>query len=535
MTDATGSEERRRPSLAARFFGYWLPTLLVLALVGGAFAAHRYELGPRWLGWKGDDAVNACGAPGGKSIASRSSCHPAAVDPPEGLDLPDLVPASPVAEPVLDGGPADPALVREALAPYLGDNDLGKHVAVAVAELGGGTPVFGTADELATPASTMKLVTSAAALAALGPDRTFETSVVAGRSPQQIVLVGGGDPFLASKPLPPEVRDLTYPRRADVRTLAKKVAAKLVKQGRRSVKLAYDDTLFTGPTASPQWQPDYIADAIVSPITALWVDNGEPASGLGRVADPSAYAADVFAQELAAAGVKVVGAPTKQAAPPSAAKLGTVESAPVLQIVERLLDVSDNEAAEVLAHHVGIAEIGEGSFAGGSKGVVAVLQDLGVTLSAKEKVYDGSGLSRKNRLTTATLLAVLRVAASESHPELRSLITGMPVAGFTGSLTDRFDSGAPEGRGLVRAKTGTLSAAGVHGLAGVVTDKDGTLLSFVAIADQVAVADALDARDTIDKMAAALAGCHCTETPTAAETPSETPTGSPSESPTDTP
>jgi D-alanyl-D-alanine carboxypeptidase/D-alanyl-D-alanine-endopeptidase (penicillin-binding protein 4) len=511
VTDATDSPGRARPGPAARFFGYWVPTLLVLALVGGAFAAHRYEVGPRWLGWKGADAVN----------------NPAGVEPPEGLDLPALVPASPVAEPVLGGGPADPALVREALAPYLGDNDLGKHVAVAVSEVSGGAPVFGSADELAVPASTMKLLTSAAALATLGPDHTFATTVVAGRNPQQIVLVGGGDPLLASKPPEPDERESTYPQRADVRTLAKKVAAKLLKQGRRSVTLAYDDTLFTGPTASPNWRADYIDDAIVAPITALWVDRGEPASGLGRVADPSAYAANVFARELAAAGVKVTGAPKRQAAPPSAAELGSVESAPLQHLVERLLDVSDNEAAEVLAHHVGIAETGEGSFAGGSKGVVAALEALGVPLSAKEKVYDGSGLSRQNRLTTGTLLEVLRVAAGETHPELRPLITGMPVAGFTGSLSDRFGNGDPAGRGQVRAKTGTLTAAGVHGLAGIVTDLDGTLLSFVAIADKVAVDDALDARDTIDRMAAAIAGCHCSAAPPpASESPTESPSGS---------
>lgn len=512
MTDATDSQGCARPGRVARFLRYWVPTLLVLAMVGGAFAAHRYELGPRWLGWEGSDALN----------------NPAGVEPPEGIDLPALAPAAPVAEPILGGGAPDRALVREALAPYLGDKGLGKHVAIAVAELSGGTPVFGSADELATPASTMKLVTSAAALATLGPDHTFATKVVAGRNQQQIVLVGGGDPMLASKPPKPADREHTYPRRADVRTLAKRVAAKLIKQGRRSVKLAYDDTLFSGPTASPYWQPDYIADAIVAPITALWVDKGEPASGLGRVADPSAYAAQVFAQEMKAAGVRVTGAPTKQAAPPSAAELGSVESAPVAQIVERLLDVSDNEAAEVLAHHVGIAETGDGSFAGGSKGVVAVLKALGVPVSAKERIHDGSGLSRKNRLTTGTLLGVLRVAAGEFHPELRPLISGLPVAGFTGSLADRFANGDPAGRGLVRAKTGTLSAAGVHGLAGVVTDADGTLLSFVAIADKVPVDDALDARDTIDRMAAALAGCHCTEQP-AAETPSET--GSPTTTP----
>jgi D-alanyl-D-alanine carboxypeptidase/D-alanyl-D-alanine-endopeptidase (penicillin-binding protein 4) len=90
-------------------------------------------------------------------------------------------------------------------------------------------------------------------------------------------------------------------------------------------------------------------------------------------------------------------------------------------------------------------------------------------------------------------------------------VAGLPVAGFTGSLTYRFDTGDEEGLGRVRAKTGTLT--GVHGLAGVVTDQDGTVLSFVAIADRVKVADTLDARERLDQVAAALAACSCAATP----------------------
>ena len=70
---------------------------------------------------------------------------------------------------------------------------------------------------------------------------------------------------------------------------------------------------------------------------------------------------------------------------------------------------------------------------------------------------------------------MVRLVASGEHPELRPVLTGLPVAGFTGSLAYRFDQ-APAGRGLVRAKTGTLS--GVSGLAGVATDREGTPLVF---------------------------------------------------------
>ncbi len=76
------------------------------------------------------------------------------------------------------------------------------------------------------------------------------------------------------------------------------------------------------------------------------------------------------------------------------------------------------------------------------------------------------------------LLGVLRVAASPDHPELRAVLAGLPVAGFTGSLEYRFADTAPPARGHVRAKTGTLR--NTSALAGLVTDLDGTTAAFVA-------------------------------------------------------
>jgi D-alanyl-D-alanine carboxypeptidase/D-alanyl-D-alanine-endopeptidase (penicillin-binding protein 4) len=89
-------------------------------------------------------------------------------------------------------------------------------------------------------------------------------------------------------------------------------------------------------------------------------------------------------------------------------------------------------------------------------------------------------------------------------------VTGLPVAGFTGSLASRFVHD-PAGRGTVRAKTGTLT--GVDGLAGTVTTRDGALLGFVAVADRVRTGETLGARDALDRVAAALAGCACAATP----------------------
>ncbi len=168
--------------------------------------------------------------------------------------------------------------------------------------------------------------------------------------------------------------------------------------------------------------------------------------------------------------------------------------------------MSDNEAAEVLAHHVGLAVEGEGSFAAARRGVATTLAGLGVDLT-DDTVYDGSGLSRRSRVDAGTLVDVLRVAASPEHPELRAVISGLPVAGFTGSLEFRFASGDPDGRGLVRAKTGTLT--GVSALAGLVTDAGGRTLVFASVADRVAPADKLAAQEALDDVAAALALCRC--------------------------
>jgi D-alanyl-D-alanine carboxypeptidase len=111
-------------------------------------------------------------------------------------------------------------------------------------------------------------------------------------------------------------------------------------------------------------------------------------------------------------------------------------------------------------------------------------------------------------VTLVASAALLSVAASPDRPALRAVITGLPVAGFTGTMAARLleGYGAP-GRGLVRAKTGTLT--GVTGLSGLIQDRDGTLLAFAALADRVHPIDTLGARAALDRIVAALATCGC--------------------------
>ena len=461
-----------------------LAVLLVLALVAGGVAAWRLDLLDEWFG---DDPATPDG--------------PAAVPPPPGLELPAVTRPPEVAA-ALPGRPRlDPAAVRRALRPHLSDRDLGRHVLAVVAPLAAGGPAYTLGTGKAIPASTTKVVTSAAALYALGAGHVFETTVVpAGRG--RVVLVGGGDPLLASRP---EDAETPYPHRADVVTLARRTAKALRQRGTRQVRVGYDASLFTGPAENPRWRADYVPSGEVAPTSALWVDEGRSPTGIGRVPDPAATAAQAFAAALAEQGIKVQGSP-QEAVAPEAAPLATVRSAPLEGIVERLLTVSDNDAAEVLLRHVGIAQEGAGSIEAGRRGVRRVLQSQGVPLRGSV-LYDGSGLSRANRLDPRVLVDVLRLAADDAHPDLRAVLTGLPVAGFTGSLTDRMDQGPPAGLGRVRAKTGTLT--GVSSLAGIAADVDGNAMVFVLMADRVRNNRYLFARVAMDNAAAALGACRC--------------------------
>src|SRR5207247_428660 len=102
-------------------------------------------------------------------------------------------------------------------------------------------------------------------------------------------------------------------------------------------------------------------------------------------------------------------------------------------------------------------------------------------------MVDGSGLSTNDRLPAKLLSSILAVAAGPdgSDPrtsKLRPLLAGLPVAGGSGTLADRYkDPNSTAGRGLVRAKTGTLS--GVNTLAGVVLDADGRVLVFALMSN----------------------------------------------------
>lgn len=464
--------------------------LLALVLLATAAAAYRLEL-PDRLGTASPGPVT----------------EPAAVAPPAGLQLPPYPTARPVAAPLSDPG-LDPRAVRRALGRLPDAGRLGSRVALEVATLDGQV-VHRRGPRVVIPASTLKLATAAAALVRLGPEHRFRTRVV--RSGSRLTLVGGGDPTLTRRPPQPG----SYPAQADLTTLAAQTARRLRRLSLTRVELTYDASLFVGPAASPTWEEDYLPDDVVSPISALWVDEGRKRTGLAaRSSDPARDAARIFASALRARDVQLAGTPKPRQAAAGATLLAEVTSAELVEVVQHVLEVSDNEGAELLARHVALAQGQPASFAGAGRAVSEVLDELGVEL-AGAVIHDGSGLSRSDRLRPRAVTRLLSLAATpgrSGHPELAGLVEGLPVAGFSGSLTDRFAATrAAAGLGYVRAKTGTLT--GVSGLAGLVTGSDGSVMVFVVIADNMPVPTTSFARDRLDQIASALANCSCGRRP----------------------
>ncbi|MFJ9444901.1 D-alanyl-D-alanine carboxypeptidase/D-alanyl-D-alanine-endopeptidase [Kitasatospora sp. NPDC101235] len=535
---AGGGAARRRGGTAAGLFGAALLVVSTVLTSGGAYAqpspppgghsaghgededhdgqgGHDGRKGDRGKGGAGPRSNDSPGA-----TPTRRAAPPAATAPTGGgSDTPGARPApapGAVLAAVEDGAAVPTAQgLQQTLAAALADKSLGE-VTFAVADAGTGRLLYGSGENApATPASTTKLATAIAALSLIPGDTRLHTRVVRGADPGTITLVGGGDPTLTALPAD-QVQIGGQPADADTApasldALAQQTADTLRSLGTTTVQLDYDLSMYAGSPQHKNHDGQNIALVVPLMVDEGRVDPKSREDAPDRVADPAAAAAETFAVLLKARGITVTGKARPAAAPAPAptvsgtAPLGEVHSPTVARLVERLLTTSDNQLAEAIARQVAIAAHQPASFEGAAAAVTQELTRLGVPMG-NVLLNDGSGLHPGNAIPPAVLVQLLVLAASEQHPTLRPVLTGLPVAGFTGTLNKRYGSGsgAADAAGLIRAKTGTLT--GVNTLAGTVVDADGRLLAF-AVMTRSAAADT--ARAAMDRVAARLATCGC--------------------------
>lgn len=391
------------------------------------------------------------------------------------------------------------------------------------------------------PASTLKLVTTAAVLDALGPDERLRTSVETaarvdafGRVLGDVYLVGRGDPNLSGR-FTEGKRTAAFQEMADALWSAgvRRVEGRLIGHeglftgDRRGEDWSWEDLVWWyGAEVSALSFNDNCADLTVAAgeragdpvrvdrapgssyyrvvstattsaagtqaaltltrasgsnevrLSGTYPIGATPWAGFAALEDPALYAATVFGEVLAARGIVVAGPVETSSQPlPVAVRVLAAHDSPPLLEILKAV----NKTSQNLHAEMMLRLLGARRRGVGS--AEAGREAVGEFLRrvgvepSAWAMQDGSGLSRSDVLTPHDLASLL--AAMDRHPRAAAFRDTLPIAGRDGTLQNRMKGGAAEGR--VVAKTGTLRH--VNALAGYVTTRSGSRLAFVAMAN----------------------------------------------------
>ncbi|MFN7943220.1 MAG: D-alanyl-D-alanine carboxypeptidase/D-alanyl-D-alanine-endopeptidase [Thermoanaerobaculia bacterium] len=438
---------------------------------------------------------------------------------------------------------ARPASLDEALGHELDyARRVSRALGVDIVDLSDGRTVFEyAADEKRILASNTKLLTTATALATLGPEYKFSTglairgAVEAGTLEGDLAVLGGGDPNISGR-----FHD------GDSFAVFREWAAALKSQGIERVTgdLLLVNGLFREPRVHPSWPRDQLTTWYEAPVEALsfedncvlvrvwpssrvgapvrvetvprldyfvvqntartaekgtrsrlvitraddsdtlvvsgWMPRGGPVEDWVAVYDPMAYFGAALRAALAIEGVAIGGA-TRLAEAPLPAEWKTIYT--YESDLPRTLEVtnkrSQNFYAECLAKFLGWKEKGEGSWPTGTSVIKGFLTSLGIGPEAVQ-LEDGSGLSRGNQMTPRAMTRLL--SAMYFHEYGREFMRTLPYSGESG-LAWRHRLANPPYRENVFAKTGTIN--GVSTLSGYAKAQSGRVYAFSILCNQV--------------------------------------------------
>ncbi|MCE5290023.1 MAG: D-alanyl-D-alanine carboxypeptidase/D-alanyl-D-alanine-endopeptidase [Nocardiaceae bacterium] len=408
---------------------------------------------------------------------------------------PPLVSLNPEIKDLPSGAPIpNPVALQRALGELVTASGLGNFTG-EISDAETGRVLWSSEPNKATvPASTAKLLTTAAALLTLPIDHRLTTRIVAGTRPGEIVLVAGGDPTLSAAPAG---TPSFYPGAARIDDLV----AQIKKSGVKFTSLTLDTSAFTGPAMAQGWHAEDIPGGFIAPLAPVMIDGSRLAN------DENAPRSDTPAIDVAQAIAKRLGIDTADVkpgkAPANARELAKVQSATLGERMTQMMAHSDNILAETIGRELVIERGGDPSFRGVVSAVTDVLTEAGFDMTGVS-IHDASGLSDDDRIPARVLDKIMVAAAGNGRPTLRPMLDFLPVAGANGTLEDRFDAGDRAGAGWVRAKTGTLAEA--SSLAGFVVTVNSRVLTFALMSNGTAPGVS---RPALDAIAAALRACVC--------------------------
>ncbi len=337
------------------------------------------------------------------------------------------------------------------------------------------------AHKLHHPASTTKLFTAATALAKLGSDYQFETTlyadaIVNAEVVGNIYLKGRADPVL-------QPQDIVKLGDALLQIGVKSI------QGNIVVDETYLDAIWEGPgwmwDDRPLW------------ISALSIREVEPdANTVSR----AVTCGHLLKTTLMEKGVSIMGDVVLGTVSSDAHSVAKHLSPPLTDILKLMNKPSDNWTAELLFKAIGAEVMGEpGTWRKGREAVTNFLNEI-MGEPPPHRFVDGSGLSRYN-LLSVELLTKLLVYMYHNFELMPEFLASLPIAGVDGTLKNRMQGVSAEK--VLRAKTGTLS--GVSALAGYTVTADDEVFAFGILISHY-VGPATSARDIQDKIGNYLTG-----------------------------
>jgi D-alanyl-D-alanine carboxypeptidase/D-alanyl-D-alanine-endopeptidase (penicillin-binding protein 4) len=406
--------------------------------------------------------------------------------------------AQPSIMPVADSATKPtPDRLAATLAPLVADPNLGALTGRITDAITGAQLWAQGAEVPMQPASTNKVLTTAAALLALDRDARLTTRVMASGQPGVVVLKGGGDPTLSAAPAG---QDTWYKHAARICDLADQVRH----SGTKVTAVQVDISAYSGPTMAPGWDPADIDGGDIAPMEAVMLDAGrtQPVSVESwRSTTPALDAGRALAVALKVDPATVTVLPSGLR---GGQEIASVQSAPLIERLRQMMNESDNVMAESIGREVAAEQNRPQSFDGSVQAVLSQLDKAKID-TGNARLLDSSGLSVDDRLTAETLDGVVNAAAGSDQPNLRPLLDLLPIAGGSGTLSNRYldtDAGRAAA-GYLRAKTGSLTAT--NSLAGIVTDVSGRVLTFAFISNNAGPTG----RTAIDALAAVLRSCGC--------------------------
>jgi len=189
-------------------------------------------------------------------------------------------------------------------------------------------------------------------------------------------------------------------------------------------------------------------------------------------------------------GVEVAGAAKAGTVPAGLPTIAHIVSAPLRDILEHQNHDSINFDAEMITKALGAKAAGlPGSTASGARAI----QDWATREGVVTAVYDGSGLSHLDRVSTLGFVTLLLKAERQGWGE--ALWASLPGPD-EGTLTGRL-AGLP-----VHAKTGTLFVTPVSALSGYVRSADGHRTAFSVLSQGLDAGTAVAIEDAVVRILA---------------------------------